>query len=366
MSGLLPAVLGGAVGGLTLLGIVIVVIVLCLRHHRRNSDSSESSSSGQALPESQGARCLTLEELNLATRNFSNENLIGQGMFGEVYKGLLQDGTIVAVKRRHSPPSQEFIQEVNYLSSLQHRNLVKLLGYCQENGMQMLVYEYIPNGSVSTHLHGNSHAPGVRLEFKHRLSIAHGAAKGLSHLHSLTPPAVHMNFKTSNVLVDEDFIPKVADIGIPGLLDRLGVTGLSSREPNDPFVDPRMRESMNLNFSIQSDVYSFGVFIVELVSGRRAVSDQSIIQWVQNLHESSDISAIADNRMTSGFTSESMKELLRLTSWCVNPMSEQRPSMSLVEAEIHRIREQEISLTTVMTGRTPTVTLGSQLFRTSR
>jgi hypothetical protein len=87
---------------------------------------------------------------------------------------------------------------------------------------------------------------------------------------------------------------------------------------------------------------------------------------VQNFQESSDISAIADNRMTSGFTSESMKELLRLTSWCVSPMSEQRPSMSLVEAEIHRIHEQEISLTTVMTGHSPTVTLGSQLFRTSR
>jgi len=128
----------------------------------------------------------------------------------------------------------------------------------------------------------------------------------------------------------------------------------------------RMRESRNLNFSIQSDVYSFGVFLVELVSGRRAVSDQRIIQWVQNFQESSDISAIADNRMTSGFTSESMKELLRLTSWCVNPKSEQRPTMSLVEAEIHRIHEQEISSTTVMAGRTPTVTLGSQLFRTSR
>jgi len=87
---------------------------------------------------------------------------------------------------------------------------------------------------------------------------------------------------------------------------------------------------------------------------------------VQNFQESSDISAIADNRMTSGFTSESMKELLRLTSWCVNPKSEQRPTMSLVEAEIHRIHEQEISSTTVMAGRTPTVTLGSQLFRTSR
>lgn len=92
----------------------------------------------------------------------------------------------------------------------------------------------------------------------------------------------------------------------------------------------------------------------------------SIDMQVQNFQESSDISVIVDNRMASGFTSESMKELLRLTSWCVNPMSEQRPSMSLVEAEIHRIREQEISLTTVMTEGTPTVTLGSQLFRTSR
>ncbi|CAD6235129.1 unnamed protein product [Miscanthus lutarioriparius] len=366
MSGLLAAALGAAAGGFALLVIVVVVIVLCLRHHKRTSDSSESSSSGQALPESQGARCLSLEELNFATRYFSNANLIGQGTFGEVYKGLLQDGTIVAVKRRHSPPSQEFIQEVNYLASLCHRNLVKLLGYCQEDGMQMLVYEYIPNGSVSTHLHGNSHAAGLRLEFKQRLSIAHGTAKGLSHLHSLTPPAVHMNFKTSNVLVDGDFVPKVADTGIPGMLDRLGVTGLSSRTSTDPFVDPRMKEAMNLNFSIQSDVYSFGVFLLELVSGRKAVSDQSIIQWVQNFQESSDISVIADNRMASGFTSESMKELLRLTSWCVNPMSEQRPSMSLVEAEIHRIREQEISLTTVMTEGTPTVTLGSQLFRTSR
>ncbi|KAL6839928.1 hypothetical protein ACP4OV_029738 [Aristida adscensionis] len=363
MSEILAVALGVSAGGLALVCIVIAVIVFCLRHRRRSSDSSEGSSSGPALPELQGARCLSLEELCSATRNFSNMNFIGFGMFGEVYKGLLQDGTMVAVKRRHSPPSQEFIQEVNYLSSIRHRNLVQLLGYYQENGMQMLVYEYIPNGSVSTHLHGNSHAPGLKLEFKQRLSIAHGAAKGLSHLHSLTPPAIHMDFKTANVLVDEDFIPKIADTGIPGLLDRLGAAGASSQISNDPFIDPRVKESMN--FSVQSDVYSFGVFLVELVSGRKAMSDQSIIQWVQNFQESSDISAITDNRMKSGFTTEGMKELLRLTSWCLNPMSEQRPSMSLVETEINRIREQEISLTTVMTERTPTVTLGSQLFTTS-
>ncbi|KAK3166403.1 hypothetical protein QOZ80_1AG0045360 [Eleusine coracana subsp. coracana] len=364
MSGILAAALGGAAGGLALVGIAIVAVVLCLRHHRRTSDSSESSSSGSHPPDLQGARCLTLEELRSATRNFSSMNFIGHGMFGEVYKGLLHDGTMIAVKRRHSPPSQEFIQEVNYLSSIHHRNIVKLLGYCQENGMQMLVYEYIPNGSVSTHLYGNGQAPGAKIEFKQRLSIAHGTAKGLRHLHSLTPPAIHMNFKTTNVLVDEDYIPKVADTGIPGLLDRLGGAGPSSRTYNNPFVDPRMNESMN--FSIPSDVYSFGVFLVELVSGQSAASDQSIIQWVQNFQESSDISAIADNRIRNGFTSESMKELLRLTSWCMNPMIEQRPSMSLVEAEIHRIREQEIRLTSFMTEGTPTVTLGSQLFRTSR
>ncbi|KAF0925455.1 hypothetical protein E2562_016672 [Oryza meyeriana var. granulata] len=351
MSAILAASLAGAAGLLALVGVAIFLIVLFLRHRRRASDSSESSSSGPAQPEQQGARCMTLEELSSATRNFSNVNLIGHGMFGEVYKGLLQDGTIVAIKKRHSPLSHEFIQEVNYLSSIRHRNLVNLLGYCQENGMQMLVYEYVPNGSVSTHLHGNSHAPGVRLEFKQRLSIAHGAAK------------VHMNFKTANVLVDEDLTPKVGDAGIRAMLDRLGGAGPSSRTSNDPFLDPRTRES--INFSIQSDIYSFGVFLVELLSGQRALSDQSIIRWVQNFQQSSDISVIADNRMASAYTSEGMREFLRLTSWCVNPTSEHRPSMSLVEAELNRIREQEMRLTTIMPESTPTVTLGSQLFTTS-
>uniref|UniRef100_A0A453GEQ4 non-specific serine/threonine protein kinase n=1 Tax=Aegilops tauschii subsp. strangulata TaxID=200361 RepID=A0A453GEQ4_AEGTS len=258
-----------------------------------------------------------------------------------------------------------FSPQVNYLSSIRrHPNLVNLLGYCQDNGMQMLVYQYVPNGSISAHLHGNGNSPTVRLEFKQRLAIAHGTAKGLSHLHSMTPPAVHMNFKTANVLVDADFLPKVADTGIRGLLDRLGNAGPPSMIFNDPFVDPRGKESMI--FSIQSDVYSFGVFLVELISGRTAASDQGIIEWVRNFQESSEISAIADRRMTSGFTPQGMKELLRLASRCVNPRSEDRPSMSLVEAEIHRIREQEIRRTTAMPVGDTTVTLGSQLFTSSR
>ncbi|OAY79527.1 Nodulation receptor kinase [Ananas comosus] len=314
----------------------------------------------------------------------SSINLIGFGMFGEVYKGLLQDGMIVAIKRRSSIPSQQFIQEVHHLSSIRHRNLVSLLGYCQENDLQMLVYEYIPNGSVSAHLYGASQVSSGKLEFKHRLSIAHGTAKGLSHLHSLNPPMVHMNFKTANVLVDEDFIPKVADAGLRSLLDRVDGAGPSSRTAtDDPFLDPEAKDSGI--FSKESDVYSFGVFLLELVSGREVRLDRSIIEWIlsnsstrntiisiiaasqaQNYQESSTFSAFVDQRMGSSFTSEGMREFLRLITWCVNPLSERRPPMNYVEMEIDRIREKEMSLTTIMGEGTTTVTLGSQLFTTSK
>lgn len=194
MSMTLAAALGSAAGALALVVILIFFIKYCF-FRRSNSRTSESNSSepsmqaGQSvelsvqestsyLPGVQGSRRFGLEELNLATKDFNDINLIGHGIFGEAYKGLLQDGMIVAIKRRPAPPSQDFIEEVRYLSSIRHRNLVSLLGYCQESDMQMLVYEYIPNGSVSAHLYGASQVSTSRLEFKNRLSIAYGAAKG--------------------------------------------------------------------------------------------------------------------------------------------------------------------------------------------
>uniref|UniRef100_A0A1D1Z5Y3 non-specific serine/threonine protein kinase n=1 Tax=Anthurium amnicola TaxID=1678845 RepID=A0A1D1Z5Y3_9ARAE len=190
----LAAVLVGTAGALTLVGIAIIAIRFCIWRSRSVSRTSETNSSDPSLQvgqnielplrggisypsDIQGARCFLLEELNQATKNFSDINLIGAGKFGEVYKGLLPD-MIVAIKRRPSAPSQEFIREVQKLSSIRHRNLVTLLGYCQENDLQMLVYEYIPNGSISTHLYGTSHTSSEKLEFKHRLSIAYRAAKG--------------------------------------------------------------------------------------------------------------------------------------------------------------------------------------------
>lgn len=376
MSRTLAAALGGAAGAVALIAICIILVRHCLLNNRSNSRrSSETNSSDPSLQvgrnveltltggiaytsDFQGARCFSLEELNLATKSFSDINLIGYGSFGEVYKGLLQDGMVVAIKRRLGAPSRDFVEEVRYLSSIRHRNLVSLFGYCQENGLQMLIYEYIPNGSISTHLYGASQASKVKLEFKHRLSIAYGTAKGLSHLHSQNPPLVHRNFKTVNCHVDEDFIPKVGDAGLRSLLDRINGSSSSNILADDLFLDPEVKESRR--FSVKSDVYSFGVFLLELITGREAKFDPDIIELAKNYQES-NISTIVDHRMGS-FTSEGMLEYFRLISWCVNPSGERRPPMNYVESELDRIHEKEMSLTTIMGEGTTSVTLGSQLF----
>ncbi|XP_020699538.1 probable serine/threonine-protein kinase PBL21 isoform X3 [Dendrobium catenatum] len=359
MSMTLAAALGSAAGALALVGILIFVVRYCIlrRSTSRTSESNSSEPSMQAgqsvelvqestsyLPGVQGSsRRFGLEELNLATKNFNDINLIGHGLFGEVYKGLLQDGMIVAIKRRPAAPSQDFIEEVRYLSSIRHKNLVSLLGYCQESDLQMLIYEYIPNGSVSAHLYGASQASTKRLEeFKNRLSIAHGVATG-------------------NVLVDEDFIPKVADAGLRILLYRVDGVGSSQITLDDPFLDPEVREFGR--FSVKSDVYSFGVFLMELVSGKEARSEQSIRKWVQKCQDVSDITSLVDQRMSSSFTSEGIREFVQLIVWCLNPIGERRPLSSYLVSELDRIREKEMNLTTIRGEGTTTVLLGSQLFQ---
>ncbi|GAB2278277.1 hypothetical protein Dimus_012966, partial [Dionaea muscipula] len=190
-------------------------------------------------------RCFDIEELSSATKNFGNQNLIGEGKFGEVYKGLLTDGMLVAIKKRPGAASQEFVDEA-----------------------LVVVHER-------------------KLEFKHRLSIALGAAKGLAHLHSLSPRLIQKDFKTSNVLVDEIFIPKVADAGIRNFLGRFDIAGPSSQlEADEVFLAPELKEFRR--FSERSDANSFGVFLLELVSGQEArdfyssTSDKTLAEWVSN------------------------------------------------------------------------------------
>ncbi|TQD84337.1 hypothetical protein C1H46_030118 [Malus baccata] len=413
MSASLAAILGGAAGAVTLVGISIILIWFCVSRNRSVPRTSETGSSDPSIQvgrhggvelSMRETRCFHMEELSLATKHFSDKNLIGQGKFGEVYMGFLQDGMLVAIKKRPGTASQEFINEVvitvltlqvlvvslnqffsslptflpdefdglvHYLSAIQHRNIVTLLGYCQENNLQFLVYEYLHSGSVSSHLYGTGQHSREKLEFKNRLSIAQGAAKGLAHLHSLSPRLVHKDFKTANVLVDENFIAKVADAGIRNFLGRVDIAGSSSQVTADEmFLAPEVREFRR--FSEKSDVYSFGVFLLELVSGREARdfassdSNQNMVEWVQNIQEGSNVSCIIDERLGNSFTSEAMEGLIQLIMRCVEALSERRPSMSNVVTELDRIVEKEMSLTTIMGEGTSTVIPGSQLFKATK
>ncbi|KNA25768.1 hypothetical protein SOVF_003890 isoform A [Spinacia oleracea] len=377
MSRHLAVILGVVAGAVAFASIVVYVIWFCCIRSRSASRTSETGSSEPSyqVGKSGGielsfreARRFNWEELCAATKNFSEQGLIGVGKFGEVYKGLLTDGVLVAIKKRHVAPTQEFVEEVRYLSAIHHRNIVTLLGYCQENNQQILVYEYIPNGSVASHLYGPAHVSREKLEFKHRLSIALGAAKGLAHLHSLSPRLLHKDFKTSNVLVDENFVAKVADAGIRNFLGRSDAAGTSSQvEADEIFLAPEVKEFRQ--FSEKSDMYSFGVFLLELVCGQEAResyspdSNQTLVERVLNYHDFSTVSTMVDPRMGNRFTVEGMEEFVQLIVRCIDPSCELRPGISYVVTELDQILEKEMNLTTGMGEGTPTVTLGSQLFR---
>lgn len=372
----IAAIVGIAAGGAALLIVVAVVIALWCRARARRNRTSETGSSdpstlvewgkggrSSSAPERQGARQFSLSELAQATNNFSEANLVGAGSFGLVYKGLLFDGSVVAIKRRTGAPRLEFSDEVRRLSEICHRNIVTLIGYCQEGGLQMLVFEYSPNGNVCSHLYDSGKGSMTRLEFKQRLAIAIGAAKGLNHLHSLMPPLIHKNFKTSNVLVDENFIAKVADAGLFRLLRGHEDVGSSHGFSSSVYQDPEAHSVAQ--FSESSDVYSFGVFLLELITGREAASLQppesreSLAHWLEAHFSSNEL---IDPRLGGGFTTEGMKEFVGLAFQCLNPSSRRRPKIRLVAAELDRILETEMSLTTIMGDGTAIITLGSQLF----
>ncbi|KAJ0979745.1 hypothetical protein J5N97_015219 [Dioscorea zingiberensis] len=379
MSRSFAAIAAAAAGGLALL--ISGLCFLCFYILKARTLSNKSSETGSSDPSTLGrmssagcgpigdphvVRRFTLQELEQATKNFDECNYVGKGSFGLVYKGLLLDGIIVAVKRRLGYPMQEFVEEVRSLSEVWHRNLVTFIGYCQEGGFQLLVFEYVPNGSICGHLYDTRQDSTVRLEFKQRLAIAIGAAKGLSHLHSQVPPIVHKDFKTSNVLVDENFIAKVADAGIFKLLQRIEDGTPSRASGGNVFKDPEILESEEL--SEASDVYSFGVFLLELVTGREATQliaqeyTGSLAQWVE---AHMGINDLIDQRLAGSFTSEGMKRLIRLILQCLNLSGRRRPNMEFIAIELDQILETEMTLTTVMGDGTAIVTLGSQLFTSS-
>ncbi|KAG6519655.1 hypothetical protein ZIOFF_023153 [Zingiber officinale] len=213
--GALAGILLGAIVGAASLSVMLTVLIM--RKHPRYYSISRKKSSVTTL-KLNNVKCFTFEEMVLATRNFCKSTQVGQGGYGKVYKGTLDDGRLVAIKRALEGTlqgSKEFLTEIEFLSRLHHRNLVSLVGYCDEQNEQMLVYEFMCNGTLRDHL---SEKRNESLSFSKRLHIALGSARGILYLHcEADPPVFHRDIKASNILLDSKFHAKVADFGISRL-----------------------------------------------------------------------------------------------------------------------------------------------------
>ncbi|TKY69330.1 serine/threonine-protein kinase [Spatholobus suberectus] len=257
---------------------VVALVVILLLYKGRNKYSGLQNQSRSAYSASFresgavyfGIPVFSYEELQEATNNFDQARELGEGGFGTVYYGKLRDGREVAVKRlfeRNYRPVESFINEIQILTRLRHRNLVSLYGCTSRHSRELLlVYEYIPNGTVSSHLHGDQTKPCL-LPWLVRMKIAIDTASALAYLHA--SDIIHRDVKTSNILLDNDFGVKVADFGLSRLYPD-DATHVSTAPRGTPgYVDPDYRLCYQL--TTKSDVYSFGVVLVELISSLKAV-----------------------------------------------------------------------------------------------
>lgn len=294
---------------------------------------SQSSDSPLVLSSS-----FTFENLALATNNFSSANLLGQGGFGYVHKGVLPSGKEIAVKQLKAGGGQgerEFRAEVETISRVHHKHLVSLVGFCIAGSQRLLVYEFVSNKTLDFHLHGDGNPT---LSWPTRLKIALGAAKGLAYLHEdCHPKIIHRDIKASNILLDDNFEAKVADFGLAKFsLDT--DTHVSTRVMGTfGYMAPEYASSGKL--TDKSDVFSFGVVLLELITGRRPVdkahpfADDSMVEWARPLLaqalESRSFDVLVDPRLHE-YDSSEMATMIACAAVCVRHSARLRPQMSQI------------------------------------
>uniref|UniRef100_A0A1D1ZAC7 non-specific serine/threonine protein kinase n=1 Tax=Anthurium amnicola TaxID=1678845 RepID=A0A1D1ZAC7_9ARAE len=279
----------------------------------------------------------TLRELEEATGGFADDNVIGEGGYGIVYHGVLENNTQVAVKNllnNRGQAEKEFKVEVEAIGRVRHKNLVRLLGYCAEGAHRMLVYEYVDNGNLEQWLYGDV-GPTSPLTWEIRMNIILGTAKGLMYLHEgLEPKVVHRDIKSSNILLDKQWNPKVSDFGLAKLLgsERSYVT--TRVMGTFGYVAPEYAGTGMLNE--RSDVYSFGILIMEIISGRRPVDysrppgEVSLVDWLKVMVSNRNSEGVLDPKMSEKPSSRPLKKALLVALRCVDPDSQKRPKMGHV------------------------------------
>nr|WIL59805.1 nodulation protein [Melilotus officinalis] len=323
---------------LGLVGIFFIISMESMLSSRITSSSSVSHMSNVATS-ALSVKTFSLSELQKATNKFSSQRLLGEGGFGHVYHGRLDDGTDVAVKLLtrdiHQSGDREFYVEVQMLCRFHHRNLVKLIGICTEGHKRCLVYELIRNGSVESHLHGVDQI-NHPLDWEAWKKIALGAARGLAYLHEdSNPRVIHRDFKASNVLLEDDFTPKVSDFG----LAREAIEGSHSIPTRVMgtfgYVAPEY--AMTGHLLVKSDVYSYGVVLLELLTGRKPVDmsqplgEENLVVWARPLLKSREgLEQLVDPTLAGTYDIDEMAKVAAIASMCVHLDVTQRPFMGEV------------------------------------
>ncbi|XP_057864262.1 probable serine/threonine-protein kinase PBL7 isoform X2 [Cryptomeria japonica] len=295
------------------------------------------------------AQTFAFRELAVATKNFRPECLLGEGGFGRVYKGKLENtGQVVAVKqldRNGLQGNREFLVEVLMLSLLHHPNLVNLIGYCADGDQRLLVYEYMSSGSLEDHLHDLS-PDKEPLDWNTRMKIAAGAAKGLEYLHDkANPPVIYRDLKSSNILLDEGFHPKLSDFGLAKLGPVGDKTHVSTRVMGTyGYCAPEY--AMTGQLTLKSDVFSFGVVLLELITGRKAIDnsratgEHNLVAWARPLIKNRKFSQMADPLLQGRYPMRGLYQAIAVGAMCLQEEASTRPLIGDVVTALSYLASQ--------------------------
>jgi serine/threonine protein kinase len=356
----LKIVIGITLSGFLIIALALIVAIVVYRNKvRRKEQGADNERSGLEMerssffsqdhsmvvvPNPSKSRVFSLKEMIAATQTFSHE--IGRGGFGSVFLGKLPQGEDIAVKVLSQSSQQgvhEFLNEVDLLSRIHHRNLVSLLGYCNETREVMLIYDYMSGGSLRDHLYGPS-AHLCKLNWRTRLKIALDAAQGLEYLHvGCTPNIIHRDIKTANILLDSDLNGKLADFGLSKMTTDGEATHVTTAiKGTAGYLDPEYFSTWMLTH--KSDVYSFGVVLLEIICGRQPIDlklpaeELNIIRWVTpyvlDIDNPCKITKIIDKRLGGAYDMISVTAVAKLAMRCVQPEPSSRPSVTEVATEL--------------------------------
>ncbi|KGN61217.1 probable serine/threonine-protein kinase PBL17 isoform X1 [Cucumis sativus] len=348
---------------------------------RRNSEMARESSSGperttsgcsmvnkhidvlRETPAYSDVEIFAYEEMKLATKNFRPDLILGEGGFGVVYKGFIDENirpgfktmqvAIKELNREGFQGDREWLAEVNSLGQLSHPNLVKLIGYCCEDEYRILVYEYMASGSLEKHLFRRV---GSSLSWARRIKIALDAARGLAFLHGAETPIIYRDFKTSNILLDADFNAKLSDFGLAKEGPMGDQTHVSTRVMGTyGYAAPEY--VMTGHLTARSDVYGFGVVLLEMLIGRRVMDktrpsrEYNLVEWARPLlNHNKKLLKILDPRLEGQYSNKAAMKVANLTYQCLSQNPKGRPLMSQVVEMLEGFQSKEDTLPSEVRG----------------